>query len=131
MNFPRRNRILILCAYLGSAAYGMAGFAAPVGAQTPVAQPASAADTAAVAEVTDGTAVSASAELRERVQAALHTDPYFYDAHVNVTVERGAVVLRGFVLSDWDLQEAIRIAGKAAGDRRVIDDLSIKQGGRR
>jgi osmotically-inducible protein OsmY len=40
-------------------------------------------------------------------------------------------VLHGFVFSDWDLQEAIRIAGQAAGDRRVIDDLSIQQGGRR
>jgi osmotically-inducible protein OsmY len=78
-----------------------------------------------------GAAVSANGELRERVQAALHADPYFYDEHVNVTVEQGAVVLSGFVLSDWDLQEAIRIAGKAAGDKRVIDNLSIKQGGRR
>jgi osmotically-inducible protein OsmY len=40
-------------------------------------------------------------------------------------------VLRGFVSSDWDLLDAIRIASKAAGDRRVIDDLSIELGGRR
>jgi hypothetical protein len=130
MNSPRKNRILILCAYLGPAVYGLAGFATPVGAQNPVTPPASRADTAAVAAI-PGAAVSANGELRERVQAALHADPYFYDEHVNVTVEKGAVVLRGFVLSDWDLQEAIRIAGKAAGDRRVIDNLSINQGGRR
>jgi osmotically-inducible protein OsmY len=65
------------------------------------------------------------------VQAALRADPYFYDRHVTVSVDKGAVVLHGFVFSDWDLQEAIRIAGQAAGDRRVIDDLSIQQGGRR
>jgi osmotically-inducible protein OsmY len=131
MNFPRKNRILILCTYLGPAICGLVGFATPVGAQTSVMLPASASDTAAIPEIPGGAAVSPSGELRERVQAALHADPYFYDKHVNVTVEKGAVVLRGFVLSDWDLQEAIRIAGKAAGDRRVIDDLSIKQGGRR
>jgi osmotically-inducible protein OsmY len=71
------------------------------------------------------------AQLRERVQAALHDDPYFYDAHVDVSVEDGNVVLRGLVFGDWDLRDAMRIAGKAAGSRRVIDDLSIVTGGRR
>jgi len=70
-------------------------------------------------------------ELRQRVTAALHSDPYFYDEHVAVSIEKGVVVLRGFVASDWDLHDAIRIATKAAGDTRVIDDLSINQGGRR
>jgi hypothetical protein len=40
-------------------------------------------------------------------------------------------VLRGFVFSEWDLRNAIRIARKAAQDRQVVDDLSIKEGGRR
>jgi osmotically-inducible protein OsmY len=73
----------------------------------------------------------ADAQLRERVQAALHADPYFYDAHVDVSVENGNVVLRGLVYGDWDLRDAMRIAGKAAGNKRVIDDLSIVTGGRR
>lgn len=68
--------------------------------------------------------------MRERVQAALHSDPYFYDEHVTVSVENGNVVLRGFVSSSWDLLDAIRIARKAAGDRQVIDDLEILLGGR-
>lgn len=62
---------------------------------------------------------------------ALHSDPYFYDRHVTVSVENGAVVLRGIVASDWDLRDAIRIASKAAGDRRVIDNLAIELGGGR
>jgi len=78
-----------------------------------------------------GAAVLSDGELTKRVKAALHADPYFYDKHVTVSVEQGAVVLRGFVYSDWDLQDAIRIASKAAGDRRVVDNLSIKEGGRR
>jgi osmotically-inducible protein OsmY len=74
---------------------------------------------------------AADEELKQRVTAALHADPYFYDEHVSVSVDNGVVVLRGFVASEWDLRDAIRIAGKAAGDRRVIDNLSIKQGGNR
>ena len=101
-----------------------------MGAQNAIMPSASASDSAVVAAM-PGAAVSANGELGERVKAALHADPYFYDEHVTVTVEQGAVVLSGFVFSDWDLREAIRIAGKAAGDRRVIDNLTIKQGGRR
>jgi len=130
MNIPRKKRILILCAYLGPAVCGLAGFSTPAGAQNAVLPTASRSDSVAVA-ATPGAVVLANEELKERVQAALHADPYFYDEHVTVSVEQGAVVLRGFVFSGWDLQEAIRIAGKAAGDRRVIDNLSIQQGGRR
>jgi osmotically-inducible protein OsmY len=69
-------------------------------------------------------------ELRERVRAALHADPYFYDRHVDVTVDGDAVVLSGLVFSDWDLRAALRIARQAAGNRPVVDNLSIELGGR-
>jgi hypothetical protein len=39
--------------------------------------------------------------------------------------------LRNAFASEWDLRDAIRIASKATGDQRVIDDLSITQGGNR
>jgi osmotically-inducible protein OsmY len=71
------------------------------------------------------------ADLRDSVQFALHTDPYFYDGHVEVSVDHGVVHLRGLVFSDWDLRDAMRIASKAAGDRRVVNDLTIVEGGRR
>jgi osmotically-inducible protein OsmY len=109
MNISYTKRILAICAYLGFAVYGLAG--SVTRADTPN--------------------VAADEELRQRVTAALHSDPYFYDEHVNVSVEKGVVVLRGFVASESDLRDALRIAGKAAGDRRVVDDLSIVQGGRR
>lgn len=73
----------------------------------------------------------ADEQLRNKVELALREDPYFYDAHVTVSVEHGDVILRGFVFSDWDLRDAIRIATKAAGGRRVVDSLSIEVGGRR
>jgi osmotically-inducible protein OsmY len=69
--------------------------------------------------------------LRQRVALALQEAPYFYDGHVTVSIEKGDVVLRGLVFSDWDLRDAIRIATKAADGRRVVDNLSIVQGGRR
>lgn len=68
-------------------------------------------------------------QLSQRVQTALHTDSYFYDAHTNVSIKNGDVVLSGIVFDDWDLRNAIRIASQAAGNRRVIDDLSIVVGG--
>jgi osmotically-inducible protein OsmY len=109
MSISYTKRILAICAYLGIAAYGLAGSAARAAAPN----------------------AAADEELRQRVTAALHSDPYFYDEHVSVSIEKGVVVLRGFVASDWDLQDALRIAGKAAAGTRVIDDLSIEQGGRR
>jgi len=74
---------------------------------------------------------AANEALRQRVKAALHASPYFYDQHVTVSIEDGNVVLGGFVFSDWDLRDALRIAREAAGDRSVIDNLSIKEGGSR
>ena len=76
-------------------------------------------------------ATAADRQLKDGVDNALSSDPYFYGAHVIVSVEKGSVVLRGFVFSDWDLRDAIRIATRAAGGRRVIDDLTIEVAGRR
>jgi osmotically-inducible protein OsmY len=109
MNISYAKRILVNCASLGLVAYGLGGSAAWAGAQN----------------------AAADESLKQRVTAALHADPYFYDEHVSVSIENGAVVLRGFVASEWDLRDAIRIAGKAAGGHRVVDDLSITQGGNR
>jgi osmotically-inducible protein OsmY len=109
MNISFTKRILVIGAYLGMVVYGLGGSATRAGAQN----------------------AAADDELRQRVTAALHADPYFYDEHVSVSIEKGVVVLRGFVASDWDLRDAIRIAGQAAGGRRVIDNLTIKQGGNR
>ena len=70
-------------------------------------------------------------ELVRRVEAALQSDPYFYEAHVSVSADNGSVILSGMVFSDWDLNDALRIARRAAGGARVIDNLTIETGGRR
>jgi osmotically-inducible protein OsmY len=76
-------------------------------------------------------AVSAEGDLAERVRSALQAAPYLYDRHIDVSVRDGQVVLTGFVFSDWDLHDALRIASDAAKPHRVIDDLYIEEGGRR
>ncbi len=68
---------------------------------------------------------------RLRVETALRDDPYFNDTHVTVSLRNGDVVLQGFVSSEWDLLDAIRIAHRAAGGGRVVDDLYLELGGRR
>jgi osmotically-inducible protein OsmY len=65
-----------------------------------------------------------------QVRQALHHDPFFYDRHVQVLARDGTIVLEGFVMSAWDLTDAIRIARRAAGNYRVVDDLELEVGGR-
>jgi osmotically-inducible protein OsmY len=126
----RVKRIFVICAYLGPMVCGLGGFATRVGAQTAMASALNRSDSGGDS-ATQGSASVADDELRQRVKTALHADPYFYDEHVTVSVEDGDVVLRGFVSSDWDIRDAIRIANKAAGGRRVVDNLAIKLGGSR
>jgi len=130
MNISCKKRMTVICVNLGPLICGLGGFAAWADAQN-AAAPAVGQSNSRAASTTQGADSAENEELRKRVTAALHADPYFYDEHVTVSVEKGAVVLRGFVFSDWDLRDALRIARKAAGGKPVIDNLSIKLGGRR
>jgi hypothetical protein len=126
------HKQLVIYACAAGIAGGLGGVPECISAQNstvPTARPPN--GLAAPAPVAQDAGPTTDEDLRNRVQSALHADPYFYDAHVAVSVEHGAVVLRGFVMSEWDLHNALRIAKKAAGDRKVIDNLSIKEGGRR
>jgi osmotically-inducible protein OsmY len=71
----------------------------------------------------------ADQELTKRVKAVLHDDPYFYDEHVTVTVKNGVATLQGIVFDEWDLRQALRLARRITGVKRVVDDLEIKLGG--
>jgi osmotically-inducible protein OsmY len=59
------------------------------------------------------------------VQAALHSEPYLYDRHIQVSVDNGVVALHGFVFGAWDLQDAMRVANMVAHGKPVVDNLSI------
>jgi osmotically-inducible protein OsmY len=120
MNISAEKRIWSTGTYLGLLAFGLAAGSA-VHAQNvpPAAGPVSI------------EAPMGQSALAQRVETALQASPYFYDRHVTVSAGYGGVVLSGFVFSDWDLRDALRLARQAAGDRPVIDNLSIKEGGNR
>jgi hypothetical protein len=64
-------------------------------------------------------------EVTEHVATALHTDRYFYDGHVTVTVKDGVVYLRGTVFDEGDLRHAWLISKKIPGVKRVVNELEI------
>jgi hypothetical protein len=129
MNDSRKIPNWFIGACLGPVVFGCGGFATRSSAQNAAVPADHLLPTVATAAQTADPVVDEA--IRSRVEAALHSDPYFYDAHVTVSVHRGDVLLGGFVSSDWDLLDAMRIARKAAGDRRVVDNLSIELGGRK
>jgi osmotically-inducible protein OsmY len=64
--------------------------------------------------------------VKQRVETALHDDPFFYDGHVAVTVKNGVVHLQGIVFDAADIRDARRIIRrKVAGVKRVINELEI------
>ncbi len=69
------------------------------------------------------------AEVKDRVETAMRSDPFFPDEHVTVTIKDGVVTLHGFIYDEWDLRVAMRIARKIPGVKRVINDLEIELGG--
>ena len=85
---------------------------------------------AAVLPVHAGEASSGDEAVAAQVRQALHQDPFFYDRHVQVLARDGTIVLQGFVMSAWDLTDAIRIARRAAGNHRIVDNLELELGGR-
>jgi osmotically-inducible protein OsmY len=128
MNVSLKRRNWAIFVWVVSLICEGGGFASPAAAQTTASHKVSRSNTNAASTAQDQAA--ANAELRKRVMDALHADPYFNDRHVDISVEKGVVVLRGIVFSEWDLRDALRIAMKAAGDRPVIDELAIEEGGR-
>jgi osmotically-inducible protein OsmY len=117
---------LKLCACIGAAVICHAASASIDGPRAQALNP-----TETPARANDDSVRASDEALRQRVQSALHTDPYFYDAHVTVSVKNGRVTLHGFVFSDWDLRNAVKIARDASGGAPVNDELTIKEGGRR
>jgi len=69
----------------------------------------------------------ADSDAAAKVRAALNSNPTFDGRHVDVAMDKGNVVLSGFVQSSQALQEATRIATEAAGDHKVVNHLSINQ----
>ena len=124
---PKRlNWMIAVCA--APVIYGLGGFVSQIEAQRAASRVATR-STLSEASAPHGTDPQ-NAELQQRVSAALRAQPYFDDRHIDISIRGGAVVLSGIVFSDWDLRDALRTARMAAGNRPVIDSLSIEEGGR-
>jgi len=118
MRISLTKRILPIAGVLGFVAIGSLG---------PTAR---AVDQTATMMAAQSSAALADERLRARVTRALGADPYFYGAHVTVSVHNGVVELDGVLPSELDLLSAVRIASKSVGRRRVQDHISIELGER-
>ena len=65
-------------------------------------------------------------ELAQRIEAALHDDPYLDDGHITITVKNGGATLQGMVWDDWDLRRAIRLTRRIPGVKRIVDEIQIR-----
>jgi osmotically-inducible protein OsmY len=61
------------------------------------------------------------------VKTALQANSTLDSRHIDVAVERGEVHLKGFVQDNRTLLAAKQVATKAAGDRKIVNELIIKQ----
>jgi osmotically-inducible protein OsmY len=128
MNSGRKKLIGFIGANALALVCGLGAYASRVDAQT--AESVVAGRSSIGGPSTLRAADAANQTLQKQVAAALHADPYLDDRHINVSAERGVVVLSGLVFDDWDLRAALRTARGAAGHHSVIDRLSIEEGGR-
>jgi osmotically-inducible protein OsmY len=128
MKISRKKLIGVVCAYSVALVCGLGGYASQVDAQTAESRAAGRSSIGGASTLRGADA--ANQKLQKQVAAALHADPYLDDEHINISAERGVIVLSGLVFDDWDLRAALHTARDAAGHRPVIDKLSIEEGGR-
>jgi osmotically-inducible protein OsmY len=69
--------------------------------------------------------VAADATIARQVKEALSSDPSIYDAHIEVTADRGVVRLYGVIAEAEDFAEARRVAKSVPGVRKVVSELRL------
>ena len=67
----------------------------------------------------------ADAEITAKVEKALEDDPYLFAPHIDVVTENGVVRLQGIATDPADMRQALRLARRAAGGRRVINAIEL------
>jgi hypothetical protein len=127
MAFLSANRDSFIRVLLGAILGGWVCWSAPAGADTPAAPAADRLDPIVVTAKKRQDRVTDEV-LTKNVEVALHSNPYFNDEHVTVTIKNGVVTLEGIVFDDWDVRTAMRIARKIAGVRRVVTDFYVPDG---
>jgi osmotically-inducible protein OsmY len=115
----RHDRIgPLLVAALGVAALAARPFAT---AQTAVRS----SGEASIPEIIITAAREADAALTAKVVQVLMDDPYVLADHISVETDNGVVRLRGFAQDASDLRRALRLARRAAGGRRVVNEVEL------
>jgi osmotically-inducible protein OsmY len=99
--------------------------APPVAAQH---APAAARDALQEITVTARKVAKTDEEVREQVEAALHSDRYIFSEHVAVMSKNGVVTLRGIATDYWDVIAMKRLVRRMPGVKRVVDDIDISLG---
>ena len=61
-----------------------------------------------------------------KVKAAIFNEPTLKSAEINVETFKGVVQLSGFVRSQADIDQAVRVARGVAGVKSVKNDMRIK-----
>jgi hypothetical protein len=113
----------VVAIVVSSAPFGQA----PAG-QAPLGEPASAAHETHPEVVITGTRES-DAVLVAKVEQALQKDPYVFVSHISVSAENGVLRLEGVVQDPFDMLQVVRLARRAAGRRRVINEIEFVDGG--
>ncbi len=67
------------------------------------------------------------ADVAARVKDALQSNRTLDSRHIDVAVEHGDIHLKGFVQDNRALLAAKQVATEAAGDRKIVNELIIKQ----
>ncbi len=75
------------------------------------------------------TASAGNDEIRNDIQTAFRNEPTLTSANVSVSVTDDTVTLNGTVPSGHDRETAERIARSFAGNRRVMDNITVAGGG--
>jgi hypothetical protein len=76
-------------------------------------------------EIVISAARERDAALAAKVEQALQNDPYLFTDHVSVSAENGVVRLEGVVTDPFEMRQMLRIARRAAGKRRVINEIEF------
>jgi osmotically-inducible protein OsmY len=64
----------------------------------------------------------------DRVQAALNSEKLLYSRHITIRADNGVVNLGGYVWTQPELEDAIRVAGLVQGVTKVVDRMEIDRG---
>ena len=68
-----------------------------------------------------------TAQVQQQIEQGLNSEPALANTNVSVKADESAVVLTGTVDSEKQHDLAVRIAQSFAGDRQVVDKITIRQ----